>query len=159
MWLLRSALLVALVGLFSLGCGKVGFYNAKGHVLKGGKPFTLAEGQVLRIFFAPTDTSGTRYDSFAGSFDPEDSSFVVVGKDGHGLPPGNYQVGVQLMEKKEDLLGGKLLGPKSGITLDVTSSSNDLVIDLDKTPFDKALEATTKKGALAAQSSRQRMPR
>jgi hypothetical protein len=159
MGLLRSVFVAALAGLFALGCGKAGFYNARGHVLKAGKPFALANGQVLRIFFAPTDTSGTRYDSFAGSFDPDDGSFVVVGKDGQGLPPGNYQVGLQLMEKKEDLLGGKLLGPKSGITLDVTSGSNDLVIDLDKTPFDKALEATTRKTALATQSKRQRMPR
>src|SRR6516162_9955777 len=88
MRLLPSALVVALVGLFSLGCGKNGFFNAKGHILKGGKPLALADGQVLRIFFAPTSAPGTRYDSYAASFEPEDGSFVVVGKDGHGLPPG-----------------------------------------------------------------------
>jgi hypothetical protein len=158
MRILRSVLACGLVSLLALGCGNNGFMNAKGHILKGGKPFLVSEGQGLRIFFAPTDRSGTRYDSYAASYDPEDGSFVVIGKDGRGLPPGNYLVGFQLMEKKEDLLGGKLLGPKSGITVDVTSSSQDLVIDLDNTPFAKAFEATTRKAALAAQSTRQRMP-
>jgi hypothetical protein len=143
--MIHSAVILALVSLLPIGCGNNGFINAKGHVMKAGRPFLLPDGQVLRIFFAPTNTEGTRYDSYAGSYDPEDGSFEVVGKDGRGLPPGTYNVGIQVMEKKEDLLGGKLLGPKSGITLDVTAGSKDLVIDLDKTHFDKAMESTKRK--------------
>jgi hypothetical protein len=156
---LQFILLAAVVGLFSLGCGNNGFINARGRVLKGGEPLRLSQGQVLRIFFGPTSAGGTRYDSFAASYNPKDGSFVVLGKDGRGLRPGNYHVGFQLMEKKEDLLGGRLLGPGSTLTVEVTPSSKDLVVDLDNTPFAKALEATTRKTALAAQSARRRMPR
>jgi hypothetical protein len=42
---------------------------------------------------------------------------------------------------------------QSGITVDVASRSNDLIIDLDKTPFDTALAATRRKAALAAKGA------
>ena len=143
----RNLVVVALVGLVSVGCGNNGMINAKGRVVKGGQPFLLPDGQAMRVFFAPTNTEGSRYDSYAASYNADDGSFEVVGKDGRGLPAGQYQVGIQVMEGKEDLLGGRLLGPTSGITLEVTSGSNDLVIDLDKTPFDKALNAAKQKTA------------
>jgi len=37
------------------------------------------------------------------------------------------------------------MGRKSGLTLDVAPGSKDLVVDLDRTEFDKALDATKKK--------------
>jgi hypothetical protein len=140
----RNLLLLALIAPFLLGCGKSGYVKAVGHIVKGGQPFRLDEGQSLRLFFAPSNTQGSRYDSFAASFNPDDGSFEVLGKDGEGLPPGTYQVGLQLMQGKEDQLSGRLLGPKSGITLEVAPGSKDLVIDLDKTPFDKAFAAGPK---------------
>ncbi len=63
----------------------------------------------------------------------------MQGKDGKGLPRGKYRVDLQLMKSKEDLLGGKLLGKKSPYVLEVTGSSDDLVIDLDTAHFDAIL--------------------
>jgi hypothetical protein len=136
---IRSLLLVALFASLAFGCHKSGVFNAKGRIVKGGQPFHLADGQSLRLSFAPTKVEGSRYDSYAGSFDPDDGTFEVVGKDGQGLPAGTYNVGIQLMQGKEDQLRGRLMGPKSGITLEVAAGAKDLVIDLDATPFDKAL--------------------
>jgi hypothetical protein len=143
-----------LLGLFCLGCSRDGYFNARGRIVKGGRPLILPEGQGLRVFFCPSETGGTRYDSFAASYDPTDGSFEVMGKDGRGLPPGKYYIGLQLMEKKEDLLGGRLLGPKSGLSLDVVPGAKDLVINLDESPFDKALEITQKKMSNKAARSR-----
>jgi hypothetical protein len=151
---LRNLLLMALTGSLVLGCGKSGFFHAKGHIVKGGQPFQIADGQSLRIFFAPATAEGSRYDSYAGTLNPDDGSFEIVGKDGQGLPAGKYQVGIQLMQGKEDQLGGRLLGPQSGITLEVAPSSKDLLIDLDRTPFDKALEATARKTSKKSSSKR-----
>jgi hypothetical protein len=151
---LRNLLLIALTGSLALGCGKSGFFHAKGHIVKGGQRFQIAEGQSLRILFAPLAGEGGRYDSYAGTFDPDDGSFEIVGKDGQGLPAGKYRVGIQLMQGKEDQLGGRLLGSQSGITLEVTPGSKDLLIDLDSTPFDKALEATARKTSKKSSSKR-----
>src|SRR5262249_49662655 len=126
----------------TLGCGNNGFIKARGHLVKDGVPYLIPEGQGLRIFFAPVNTDGTRYDSYSASYDPEDGSFVVTGKDGRGLPPGAYHIDIQLRQGREDLLGGRLGSSISGLTLEVTPDSKDLVIDLDQTPFDKALDAT-----------------
>ena len=69
-----------------------------------------------------------------------------MGKQDKGLPPGNYRVSIELMQKREDLLGGKLLGVKSPLTLVVDQGgNNDLVIDLDKANFDSLLAAASAK--------------
>ena len=146
---LAYLLAAAIAGLTVMGCGNNGFINAKGHIIKGGQPYLLPEGQGFRIFFMPENTSGTRYDSYSAAYDPEDGSFLVTGKDGRGLPPGKYQVDIQLRQGKEDLLGGKL----PPVPLEITPDNKALVIDLDTTPFDKALEQTKR------QMSRKTRPR
>ena len=136
-----------LVTLFAAGCGDSGFVKAKGHLVKGGNPFLTGEGEGMRIVFAPIELqSTTQYDSYAASYNPKDGSFVVTGKNGKGLPPGNYRVGLQLMKSKEDLLNGRLLGKKSPLVAEVTTGRNDIVIDLDQAHFDDLLAvAPTKK--------------
>jgi hypothetical protein len=139
-----------LIGLLVLGCGKSSFIKAKGRIVKGGQPYLTQEGEGLRIFFSPLEApTGQQYDSFAAIYEPDNGSFQVVGKDGQGLPPGKYRVGLQLMKSKEDLLKGALLGKKSPFTLEVTGGSDDLVIDLDQAQFDTLLAQASapKKGS------------
>jgi hypothetical protein len=132
--------------LLASGCGDSGYVKAKGHVIKGGQPYITEEGVGVRIAFAPIETEGTKYDSYAAAYNPDDGSFFVMGKQDKGLPPGNYRVSIELMQKREDLLGGKLLGAKSPLTLVVDpSGNNDLVIDLDKANFDSLLAAASAK--------------
>jgi hypothetical protein len=137
----------------SLGCGDSSHIKAKGRLVKGGQPYLAPEGTGFRVFFVPLDVpEGKHYESFAAEYNPENGSFQVQGKDGKGLPPGKYRVDLQLMKSKEDLLGGKLLGKKSPYVMEVTSSADDLVIDLDMAKFDSLLagekpaKAKTKKG-------------
>jgi hypothetical protein len=142
---LRANVLIMILSLTVIGCGG-SHMKAKGHVMKGGQPFLLPEGEGLRIFFAPVDPAKSdHFDSFAAEYDPSNGSFQVQGKDGKGLPPGKYRVDIQLMKSKEDLLGGKLMGKKSPFVLEVTSSGGDLLIDLDASKFDELLAAEQSK--------------
>jgi hypothetical protein len=137
---LRTPFILSLVALLAAGCGGSGFIKAKGRIVKGGQPYHTPDGQGLRIFFAPEQVGDSEhYDSYAAAYDPEDGTFEVMGKDGRGLPPGQYRVGIQLMERKEDLLGGKLLGKRSPLVVDVSSRSKDIVLDLDEAHFDSLL--------------------
>jgi hypothetical protein len=127
--------LVALpfLSLLALGCDGSSSINAKGIILKGGQPYCTRQGEGLRIIFMPLDPpTGTQYDSFAAAYDPADGTFQVLGKDGKGLPPGKYRIGMQLMSKKEDLWAGQLMGKKSPFTCEVTPSADRVVIDLDQ---------------------------
>ena len=123
-----------------LGCGSSSTIKAKGKIVKGGQPFVIREGQGLRLIFAPqTVPEGKRYDSYAAEYHPDDGTFRVVGKDGQGLPPGKYTVSLELLQKKEDLLHGRLTGKDSPLSLEVVKGGDELVIDLDKVNFDSLL--------------------
>ena len=131
-----------LLGLVASGCGH-GRFVAKGRVIKGGEPYQPAEGESLLISFAPVDSPvSSNADSYAAHYDPTDGTFEVVGKDGKGLPAGKYRVGIQLMKKKEDLLGGQLTAYKSPLVFDVTGKQ--VVIDLNEANFDSILQAPPK---------------
>ncbi len=154
---LRHCLPALLLSLLALGCGDSSFIKAKGRITKGGLPYHTGEGEGLRIFLVPLDPpQGSHYDSYAAEYDPDAGTFQVKGKDGKGLPPGKYRVGLQLMKDKEDLLGGSLLGKKSPFTCEVTSRGDDLVIDLDQAHFDSLLATggKPKKDDAASQSAK-----
>jgi hypothetical protein len=133
-------LLLLLIGLLAVGCGDGSHVKARGRLVKGGQPFVTAEGEGLRIFFAPLNApEGKQYDSYAAEYRREGGTFVVKGKDGKGLPPGKYRVSLQLMKNREDRFQGKLMGPKSPLTCEVTDGGKDLVIDLDQAKVDVLL--------------------
>jgi hypothetical protein len=129
----RCVLPCLLIGLLAIGCGS-SFIKAKGRVVKGGEPFHLGEGEALRIILAPLDApeDSHHYDSYAAEFHPDDGTFLVKGKDGNGLPPGKYRVGLELLKKKEDQFQGRFMGRKSPLTCEVTTAANELVVDLDQ---------------------------
>jgi len=85
----------------------------------------------MRIVFVPYEASGSTFDTYVAVFDGN-GSFKVTGKDGKGLPPGKYRVTVEHLKKKEDLFKGAFSGKRTPIVREVTNSSNEIVIDLDK---------------------------
>jgi hypothetical protein len=128
---MRRALL-GLSLLLAAGCGGGnGHIAARGTVTKGGQPFTLGEGEGVRIIFAPESGSAGegKYDSFPAEYNGADGTFVVRGKDGTGLPPGKYSVSLQWLKQKEDLFNGQYTGKKSPLKCEV-ASGKDVVIDL-----------------------------
>jgi hypothetical protein len=133
MWRIAVVLVAACLCLSSLGCGS-STIQARGRILKKGEPFEPGPGEALRIILAPLDPpAGETYDSFAAEYQG-DGTFVVKGKDGKGLPPGKYRVTLQLLKKKKDLFKGKLSGPKSPFTCEITDGSDEIIVDLDRMP-------------------------
>jgi hypothetical protein len=126
----RIVVVCLLLGLLSTGCGS-NMIKARGRVVKGGQPFVLAEDEGIRIFFVPVVTPVDHYDSYMASFNKQDSSFVVVGKDGQGLPIGNYRVSLEVLKHKSDQFKGKYAGPGTPFTVEVNKANKELVIDLD----------------------------
>jgi hypothetical protein len=121
-----------LLGLLATGCGSgPNMIKAKGRVVKGGQPYVPPEDQGLRIFFVPVQTPADHYESYMATFNKQDSTFVVIGRDGAGLPPGNYRVSVELLKQKADQFKKKYTGMRSPFTFEVNKENKELVIDLD----------------------------
>jgi hypothetical protein len=121
-----------LLGLLSAGCGS-NMLKIKGRIVKGGEPFTIPTGASMRIVFVPSEPlSQDKYDSFFAVFDPKDSTFRVTGKDGTGMPPGKYKVGLELMNHREDEFKGEYTANKTPWTFDINSGTGEVVIDLGK---------------------------
>jgi hypothetical protein len=125
--------LALLLGFLAVGCGDSSHIKARGRILKGGQPYLTAQGEGLRIIFAPLEGGNDgHYDSYAAEYRPADGSFQVKGKDGAGLPAGKYRVSLELRKNREDVFGGRYVGKKSPFTLEVSHGGGDLVIDLDQ---------------------------
>ena len=117
------------------GCGKT-MLRPKGRVVKGGAPFLAKEGEFVRVTFLPIFSAATKgpADAYAAEVDQETSEFIVSGKDGRGLPPGKYRVGIELDKHRSDLLKGKFGQDKSPFVFDIDTSTKELVLDLDQMP-------------------------
>jgi hypothetical protein len=127
----RVILATLLTALLLPGCGG-SLVKPGGRVVKGESPFLAEDGEVLHITFVPVDVSGTTFTSYPAEYNREDGTFRVRGKDGQGLPPGKYSVTVELIKKRKDVFKGRINARTSPFQLEVTGSSSDLVIDLDK---------------------------
>lgn len=125
-WALAAMVLIA-----AAGCGD-GRLQTRGRVVKGGVAFVPPEGEFVRVTFYPM--SATTGDAYAAEVRREDATFRVAGKDGSGMPPGKYRVAVEHDRKRSDLLKGKFGVADSPFTFDVTASTGEIVLDLDKTP-------------------------
>jgi hypothetical protein len=122
-----------MMGFLLSGCSDNHLIKPKGRIVKGGAPFQAGEGENFRIILAPADPpQGSSYDSYPAEYHREDGTFQVVGKDGKGLPPGKYRVGLELIKKKEDLYKGAFMGGRSPFTCEVTGGSSEIVVDLDQ---------------------------
>jgi len=105
--------------------------KARGRITKDGKPFTVTNAG-LRIFLQPVDLiDSSTYNQYFAAFQ-KDGTFQVKGNDGQGLPPGKYRVSMELIQKKEDVWGGQLMGAKSPFICEVTPANKEIVINLDE---------------------------
>ncbi len=106
----------------------------KGRVLKSGVPLTLKEDEYVNVFFVPVIAEGEQHpgDVYAANYNDADGTFQATGKNGKGLPPGKYKITVEHLRKKRDLLGGKFNSDNSPFVREVTDSTTELLVDLDK---------------------------
>jgi hypothetical protein len=130
---LLSCALVLLVALNS-GCGS-GRVKAKGRLLQDGRPFPSDEpGLVVHVVFIPLAESNPAAPegNSVAEFNREDATFRVAGRDGRGLPPGKYRISVQVNRKRKDIFEGAFNAVNSKIVREVTSSADEIVVDLAK---------------------------
>jgi hypothetical protein len=128
----RRSVVALLLAIALVGCGSSKAIKAKGRLVKNGQPYIVGEKESLRIFFAPDDQPDASYDSYSAQYDRSDGTFQVTGKDGVGLPPGNYRISLELRLNRDDQFKGEFYGKKSPLTCTIDSSNRDIVIDLDQ---------------------------
>ncbi|MBO0699889.1 MAG: hypothetical protein J2P46_15935 [Zavarzinella sp.] len=115
------------------GCGGDGRINAKGRVIKAGQPYTVPEGDYVRVtFYELTPDGANGKNSYAATFNNADGTFRAVGPDGRGIPPGKYRVCVEHERKRRDLFRGAYNTDTTPYVFDVDSRTKELLIDLDR---------------------------
>jgi hypothetical protein len=130
-WLLPGLAAVLLVA----GCGRGSLLHTKGRIVKSGQPFLTQAGEGMRITFVPTDGSRNgRWDSYPALYHAEDGSFEVTGKDGRGLPPGDYRVSLEWLKNRNDLFKGAFGQANSPIVCQVDGDTDEVLIDIDQYP-------------------------
>jgi hypothetical protein len=132
---LSKLLLVALLlGMVVSGCSPK-MLKTRGRVVKNGQPFLPGEGEFVRVTFVPITADGTTAkDFYVAEYDSKNGTFQVAGKDRKGMPPGKYRVAIELDQKRRDLLEGAFNAESSPFIYDVSASTGEIVIDLDKPP-------------------------
>jgi hypothetical protein len=128
----RAGAAAVLCTVMLTGCGD-GMLQPKGRVVKGGAPVTLKDGEDLGIFFYPLGGDGKLGTTvYPALFNAADSTFRVTGSDRRGLPPGKYRVAVELKLNKRDLFKGAFNMNNSPFTVEVDSSTREIVVDLSR---------------------------
>ncbi len=115
--------------ILATGCGS-GKLQTRGHVLNGGQPFMVPEGEYVRLIFVPVVESGNPHETFVAEYNRKDGSFKVAGKDLQGMPPGKYKIAVEHLRKRADLLKGAFDGDRTPFTCEINNSSDEVTIDL-----------------------------
>jgi hypothetical protein len=119
--------------LLAAGCGRGNMFHPRGRILKGGQPFVTRAGEGMRITFVPTEGGHNgRWDVYPALYHAEDGSFEVTGKDGHGMPPGDYRVSLEWIKNRDDLFQGAFGQANSPIVCQVEGESDEVVIDVDR---------------------------
>src|SRR5262245_8768315 len=68
-----------------------------GTLLNEGKPYTAPKGSSVLITFVPVLEKGLADYSPTTKVKADDSSFVLLGREGNGIPAGKYRVALQQM--------------------------------------------------------------
>jgi hypothetical protein len=127
----RALLTVALCLFVLSGCGGDGRLNAKGRIVKGGAPFTVPEGEYVRVIFFPVTSDGQPpQNTYIAAYNRADGTFRAMGPDGKGIPPGKYRIALEHLKKKKDLFRGAFDGDRTPIVREVQGST-EILIDLD----------------------------
>ena len=116
------------------GCGGDKKVNATGRVIKGGKPLTVPD-DFVRVLFVPYTEPGTNPKTcYLAEYDNAAGMFRALGPDLKGVPPGKYRITVAHEKGKKDLFKGAFDLPKTPFVFEVSSSSAEIVLDLDNPP-------------------------
>ncbi len=130
----RLALVAAFCAVFIAGCGNQKM-NVKGRILKGGSPFTVPEDDFVRVTFVPVMEDGSDPKTcYIAAYDNGKGTFKALGADLAGIPRGKYRITVSHERKKKDLFEGAYDLPDTPFVFDISSKSQEIVIDLDKPP-------------------------
>ena len=118
--------------LLASGCGS-GKYQTKGRLLKNGAPYVPPEGDIVRLMFVPIAEGKERVTDFhAAIFNREDGTFYAAGRDGRGIPPGKYRIAIEHLKNRSDIFKGAYDAQRSPFVREVTSSADEVTIDLGK---------------------------
>ena len=122
------------VFLLIFGCGAEDkLLPLKGRILKGGAKFEPAPLEIMQVIFVPVPSNGEPIrDHYYANFNDVDSTFVVAGKTGKGLPAGRYRVSLELMKDRKDQYQGKCDAVRSPYVFEIDQKTKEVVIDLDK---------------------------
>jgi hypothetical protein len=107
-----------------------------GTLLHSDKPYPVPKGGSVMLVFIPIVGAGVPFDSYPTRIKAEDSSFVLEGKAGQGIPPGKYRVEILQMAIPGTAaipdLNERFGKDNSKIIVEVTDAKTPLVIDLAK---------------------------
>ncbi len=109
--------------------------RTKGRLVKNGQPLMPKDHESVRVTFVPILGGGQLpKDHYFAEFNRADATFIVDGKDKKGMPPGKYRIAVEYRKGKSDMFNGQFDEDRSPYVFDVTSSTREIVIDLDHPP-------------------------
>jgi hypothetical protein len=123
-------LLCTLLLLSLSGCGS-GKVLATGKVVEKGVPLKVSDKGFLTVKFLSIDPAagGAVYPT---KVNKEDGTFVIIGPDDRGIPPGKYKVAIQLVDnypKGKDRFQGKFSDANTKLEKEVTGKE-EIIIDV-----------------------------
>jgi hypothetical protein len=126
-------LAVLAIALVLAGCSRSGKLNTKGVILKDGEPLKVGAEDVVRVILVPMPEDGSHPNQlFAAEFNRDNSTFVVKGPDGRGMPPGKYRVAVEVLQARKDVFKGAFSSENSPLFCTIQSSSDEITVDVGK---------------------------
>jgi hypothetical protein len=125
--------LVFVAALLAGGCAGTGKLATRGVVLKDGSPLKIGQDDIVRILLVPLPDDGSKpKDCYVAQFYPDNSTFVVKGKDGEGMPPGKYRVAVEQLQGRKDVLKGAFGYDNSPFVCTIGSANDEITVDVGK---------------------------
>ncbi len=130
--------LLACVCLCVVGCSSGSpTFKVSGTLQNDGKPYTAPKGSSVLITFVPVELKNMQVDTYPTKMKAEDSSFLVPGREGNGIPPGKYRVALQQMvpggSDEINAMNERFSSTKSPIIVEVKDAT-PIVIDIAKAP-------------------------
>ena len=135
--------LVLLLILAALGCGRVKFVKVEGRIVKDGQTYVLQPDEKLNLAFKSTEQP--EIPVYLARIDEKDGSFVVVGPNGKGIPPGNYTIRMRLALRHMDIdsqeklaqLNQQFAGLEEKQVTITDESNQKFIIDVGKNTISK----------------------
>ena len=126
LWLLAAAIFVQLP---SCENGPK-LLRGKGQVVKDGEDFVPGDEESLSVALVPIhDDSSPAKNYYYAEVDQTSGHFFAAGAEKKGVPPGKYEVLVELKKDRKDLLKGKFYN-KSPFVFEIGDNSEPMIVDI-----------------------------